>query len=299
MSEPDRQQRARERDDDFRGHVADRAALSTLREVFDDARERGDDRPAFTLLAACLDELGVALPERRTNTVSLEEARDDWMRRLRSANRSASALAAYRAALADLIDFLDRTGGTSSVFAEETIVAYLDDYRERRRPAPATYYRRFTLLRYFFRWLSARAAATDPFRDLEPPSKPRQEAAWLTGDEFARLLEAAGKPRRAIPGLAERDRLVLLALVATGLRRSELLALDWADLDLDSDRPSVLVRCGKGGKPRRQPIPPCARARVRPPARKNRPSGGPAGLLRARRRAVAAGDPRADRPSRG
>lgn len=245
MSEPDRRQRARDRDDVFRGHIADRAALSTL----------GDDRPAFTLLATCLDELGVALPERRTNSVSLEEARDDWMRRLRSANRSASALAAYRAALADLIDFLDRTGRTSSVFAEETIVAYLDDYRERRQPAPATYYRRFTLLRYLFRWLSARAAATDPFRDLEPPAKPRQEAAWLTGEEFARLLEAAGKPRRAIPGLAERDRLVLLALVATGLRRSELLALDWADLDLESARPSLLVRCGKGGKPRRQPIP--------------------------------------------
>jgi hypothetical protein len=134
LSGPDRQLRARDRDVGIRGHAADHAALTTLRDVFDDARERGDDRPAFTLLAACLDELGVALPERREKTVSLEEARDDWMRRLRSANRSASALAAYRAALADLIDFLDRTGRTSSLFVEETIVAYLDDYRERRRP---------------------------------------------------------------------------------------------------------------------------------------------------------------------
>src|SRR5205807_3494995 len=92
------------------------------------------------------------------------------------------------------------------------------------------------------------------FRELAGPSKPRQEAEWLTAEEFARLLEAAGKPRRRRPGLVERDRLVLLALVTTGLRRSELVALDWADLDLDSDRPSLLVRCGKGGKPRRQPL---------------------------------------------
>ena len=96
----------------------------------------------------------------------------------------------------------------------------------------------------------------DPFRDLDAPKKPRQEAAWLTPEEFTRLLEAAGRPHRTLPGLAERDRLVLLALVATGLRRSELLALDWADLDLDSARPSLLVRCGKGGKPRRQPLSP-------------------------------------------
>lgn len=240
--------------------ATDRVALTTLRDLLSDARQRGDTRPALTLLAACLDELGVAPPERRVAMVSLAEARDDWLRRLRSANRSTSALSAYRTALNDLIDFLARSGQAESVFAEQTIVAYLDDYRERAHPAPATYYRRFTLLRYFFRWCSSRAAAPDPFRDLEAPSKPRQEAAWLTGEEFARLLEAAGKPCRRRPGLVERDRLVLLALVATGLRRSELLALDWGDLDLDSAPPSLLVRCGKGGKPRRQPLaPPLAR----------------------------------------
>jgi integrase len=56
--------------------------------------------------------------------------------------------------------------------------------------------------------------------------------------------------------LVERDQFVLRLLVATGLRRAELLALDWADLDLDNERPSLLVRRGKGGKPRRQPLAP-------------------------------------------
>ena len=56
--------------------------------------------------------------------------------------------------------------------------------------------------------------------------------------------------------MAQRDRLVLLALVATALRRSELIALDWGDLDLEGPRPSLLVRCGKGGRPRRQPLAP-------------------------------------------
>lgn len=235
---------------------ADRLALASLQESLREARERGDEQPAFTLIATCLDELGVGLPERGSGPLSLRHAKDEWLRRLRSADRSESTLAAYRTALTDLIDFLDRTGRDRTVFAEETIVAYLDDYRRRARPAQATYYRRFTVLRYFFRWLSQRADAPDPFRDLETPSKPRQEADWLTQDEFRRLLDAAGSPVRRRPGLAERDRLVLLALVATGIRRSELLALDWRDLDLDGERPSLLVRRGKGGKPRRQPLPP-------------------------------------------
>jgi hypothetical protein len=48
---------------------------------------------------------------------------------------------------------------------------------------------------------------------------------------------------------------VLLTLVLTGLRRSELCALDWRDLELDGRKPTLLVRSGKGGKSRQQPIP--------------------------------------------
>ncbi len=105
------------------------------------------------------------------------------------------------------------------------------------------------------RWVSRRSGVPDPFLDLEPPPKPRQDRDWLTPDEFRLLLEAAEHPERNLPGLVERDRLALLTLVTTGLRRSELCALDWRDLELDGKKPSLLVRNGKGGKPRRQPLP--------------------------------------------
>jgi len=234
--------------------ATDRVALTTLRKLLGEARERGDTRPALTLLAACLDELGVALPEPRARTVSLAEAREEWLARLRSSGRSSSALTAYRVALNDLLTFLEKRAGADA-FTEATIVAYLDAYREHARPAAATYYRRFTLLRHFFRWLSRRSGVPDPFLELAAPKKPQHEADWLTAEEFARLLAAACAPLRPRHGLAERDRLVLLALVSTGLRRSELIALDWADLELEGPRPSLLVRTGKGGRPRRQPLP--------------------------------------------
>jgi integrase/recombinase XerC len=141
------------------------------------------------------------------------------------------------------------------VLEEATIVDYLRSYQQRARPAPATYYRRFLLLRRFLRWLSRRDGLPDPFLDLEPPPKPRQERDWLTREEFRRVLDAAGHPERNLPGLAERDRLALLALVTTGLRRSELCALEWRDVELEGRKRSLLVRCGKGGKARRQPLP--------------------------------------------
>ena len=234
----------------------DRLAVTSLSEALWQAREAGDRRPPFAVIAGCLDDLGVALPERRGRGVSLVQAREEWLRRLRSASRSDSTVAAYRIALGDLARWLDAHAEEADLFSEQTIVSYLADYRRRARPAPATYYRRFVLLRRFFRWLSRRAGVPDPFLELDAPGKPRQVADWLTSEEFARLLAAAAAPARAQRGMAQRDRLVLLALVATALRRSELIALDWGDLDLEGPRPSLLVRCGKGERPRRQPLAP-------------------------------------------
>jgi integrase/recombinase XerD len=111
------------------------------------------------------------------------------------------------------------------------------------------------LLRCFMQWLSRREGTPDPFLELAPPSKPQQERDWLTREEFAAMLAAAEHPGKHRHGIVRRDRLVLMALVLTGLRRAELIEAQWRDLDLDGTLPSVLVRCGKGGKPRRQPLP--------------------------------------------
>jgi integrase len=156
-------------------------------------------------------------------------------------------------AIDDLVAWSEANG--RDVLDEAAIVDYLRSYQQRAGPAQATYYRRFLLLRKFLRWVSRREGVRDPFVDLDPPPKPRQERDWLTPEEFRLLLDAAGRPERNLPGLAERDRLALLALVTTGLRRSELCSVEWRDLELDGRKHSLLVRHGKGGKSRRQPLP--------------------------------------------
>ncbi len=233
----------------------DRLALGALEATLAQARDTNDERPALEVLAASLVELGVrAVPAARSGRLVARD-REAWLRRLRSAQRSESTISAYRIAIDDLLAWAESQQRTEELFDEQTIVDYLDAYRQRSKPAPATYYRRFVLLRRFMAWLSRRQGTPDPFLELEAPPKPRQEGEWLTHEEFARLLQAAERPQRRRAGMVERDRLVLLALVLTGLRRSELIAVRWRDLDLDGSRPSLLVARGKGGKPRRQPLP--------------------------------------------
>jgi integrase len=230
----------------------DRAVLTALEEALADARESRDDRPALVVLASCLGVLGAPSTPLPARGVSLRQAGDDWLRRLEAQQKSESTLVGYRVAIDDLLDWSETNG--RDILTETAIVDYLNSYQERAQPAEASYYRRFVLLRKFVRWVCRRDGVPDPFLDLDAPPKPRQERDWLTPDEFRRLLDAAGRPERNLPGLAERDRLVLLVLVTTGLRRSELCALEWRDLELGRE-PSLLVRCGKGSKSRRQPLP--------------------------------------------
>jgi integrase/recombinase XerC len=234
--------------------AADRLALGALEVTLAQARDTNDERPALEVLAGSLVELGVRAVSAARSGRLIARDREAWLRRLRSAQRSESTISAYRIAIDDLLAWAQSEQRTEDLFDEQAIVDYFDAYRRRCNPAPATYYRRFVLLRRFMAWLSRRQGTPDPFPELEAPSKPQQEREWLTHEEFARLIQAAEHPLRLTAGMVERDRLVLMALVLTGLRRSELIAVRWRDVDLDGP-PSLLVARGKGGKPRRQPLP--------------------------------------------
>ncbi len=74
---------------------------------------------------------------------------------------------------------------------------------------------------------------------------------YLEKEEVDRLITAARNPRA---------RLLMLLQWRAGLRVSEALALTPGDLHLDGDRPTLLVRRGKGGKGRFVPIHPELRA---------------------------------------
>jgi hypothetical protein len=133
---------------------ADRVALGAMQAALAVARETGEDRPALEILAGSLAEMGVRGRITARSARLLTRDRDAWLRRLRSAERSVSSLSAYRFAIDDLLSWAERTERTGELFEEPAIVDYLDDYRTRCAPAPATYHRRFLLLRRFMAWVS-------------------------------------------------------------------------------------------------------------------------------------------------
>ncbi|MBE3584657.1 MAG: site-specific tyrosine recombinase XerD [Thermoanaerobacter sp.] len=127
------------------------------------------------------------------------------------------------------------------------VMAYLLKLKKDGR-APSTVSRHLAALKSFYRFLVQEGViSADPTTNLESPRLAQRLPRVLTPEEVDRLL---AQPRTSsAAGL--RDKAMLELLYATGLRVSELISLDLADVNLEHG----FVRCfGKGSKERIIPL---------------------------------------------
>jgi len=116
---------------------------------------------------------------------------------------------------------------------------------------PSSVARRINSLRSFWNYLwDNDYTKTNPFRQVTLPRQPRSLPIYLSEDECRRLMEAAGNQQCQFNAI--RDKAVLMLMVFTGARRSEVLDLGWRDLDLDQQ--TVRFSAAKGDRTRVLPL---------------------------------------------
>jgi integrase/recombinase XerD len=174
-----------------------------------------------------LDFLAYLEFERGLSRNTLEAYRSDLLQYGRFLlERDVSALEASSADVADFLSALATSNGAST----------------------ATIHRKAACLRSFYRHLRREGMLeNDPTAALSAPRRGRRLPHVLTRDEVNRLLAEADSTEPA--GL--RDRALLETMYACGLRASETIGLELADLDLEEQ---VLRAKGKGSKERVVPI---------------------------------------------
>ena len=165
---------------------------------------------------------------------------------------SRNTLEAYGSDLQQYGDYLGRIGVDPLDARSADVIAFvseLADGREGKPPvAPATLQRKIACLRSFYRHLRReQILAHDPTSELRPPRSPNRLPKVLSRDEVNRLLE---QPTGTSPA-ALRDRALLETMYACGLRASEAIGLELADLDLEA---GILRARGKGSKERLVPV---------------------------------------------
>jgi len=108
--------------------------------------------------------------------------------------------------------------------------------------------RKLAALKGFFRYLVAtKRLDKDPLMLINSPKQEKPLPKFLTVDDAFHLLDTV----KTETGLDQRDRAVLEVFYSTGIRVSELVGLDWADIDIQL---GIVRVVGKGSKERIVPI---------------------------------------------
>jgi integrase/recombinase XerD len=182
-----------------------------------------------------------------------------------SAERGAAAntLAGYGRDLADYSQFLVAAGQSVRTVGRDMVTAYIEDL-DNRGLAPSSAARRLSAVRQLHRFLMADGIRTDdPTRIVASPKTRRGLPKILSVEAVGKLLDraqaeaSAAEPESEAQTRAVRLHVLIELLYATGLRVSELVALERKAVMRDASYISIK---GKGGKERIVPLGDAARA---------------------------------------
>ena len=170
---------------------------------------------------------------------------DDFVHHLKTERGlSKNTLAAYRSDLRQFETFVRKAGHSRWDVPPQVVRSFMTDLiqREYRQTSRA---RKLAAVKALYRYLlSSQAVATDPTAGLDGARVTRRRPRIISPAEVERLLEQAADastPERM------RDRAMLEALYATGMRVSELVGLDVEDVDC-WEREIVLGRNGASAR---------------------------------------------------
>ncbi len=168
---------------------------------------------------------------------------------------SENTIAAYRNDLTGLVDFArkeaSKQGSAPSWanFNRQSMLSYMLELKERGYVA-TTIARKVAAARSFFSFLvSEGIIKVDPTENMNSPSVGKALPKPIPINQVRLLLE---QPAKLTTAEAKRDRAMLELLYASGMRISELVALNLGDVNTEGD---YFVRCfGKGRKERIIPL---------------------------------------------
>jgi site-specific recombinase XerD len=187
-----------------------------------------------------------AEPTTRPKFDELSILRDEWTESLQAANRRPLTIKSYRLALDQFREFLKSRGMPLDVRAlrREHVESFLVDL-DAKGNRPATRAQRYRSLQQFFRWAVSRdEIERSPMDRMMAPKVEAPLVPILREDDIRRLLHACDG--RSFDD--RRDAAMVRLLLDTGARRQEVADIRVEDVDFD--RRVVVIRDGKGGRPR-------------------------------------------------
>ena len=161
---------------------------------------------------------------------------------------SRNTVSYYRTALEKFVEYAGEQGVFLAGDVTSTLIrGYIAHMTQQQELSSGGVHARLRALRVFFNWLlREEVIAKNPFLKIKLPRVPEERQDVVEQHEYKLLMQAAKATRKPL-----RNQSIVTTLYDTGLRASELLALQLGHLEPNG---RLWVNKGKGGKDRVVPI---------------------------------------------
>ena len=182
-----------------------------------------------------------------------EQEFEKYLGKEKGASRSTAS--AYIGDIREFGRFMEEKRGKTAETAQNAdVAAFLRELKEQGRSG-ATVNRKLASVRSYYVFMRAQGKSTeDPTAGLKAPKQQRKDIEFLSVDEVNKLLETPGDDAKGI-----RDKALLEMMYATGMKASEIAAVNTGDINLRIGFVSCSGESGKAriiplGKPARRAI---------------------------------------------
>jgi site-specific recombinase XerD len=164
---------------------------------------------------------------------------------------SQRTIEAYTHDLNRFVNFLESTAKTDILLiTKENVRSFL--VQQSITNCAVTRARKLSAIKSLFKYLGREGIIlANPVSDIETPKLPEKEPSFLTESEYHGLITTVR--REATPYYLIRDLTIVMLLLGTGIRLSELVSLTLDRVSLEYSGRSIKVR-GKGNKERIIPL---------------------------------------------
>jgi len=178
-----------------------------------------------------------------------DEIMEEYINYLKSSGRSEKTVKVY---LSEAKKFLSCTQSANITFTDinlKVIFKYLSKAKESRHLSQNSYSRLMIALKCFLLFLyKNEIVKIDLYSDLKIPKKVDKKREVLTDDDIKKVENYLENRVEKFSGENIRDQIIFYLGIKCGLRKSEMIKLNWENIDLDEC--IIKVINSKGGKDR-------------------------------------------------
>ncbi len=173
--------------------------------------------------------------------IDLKIIKDQYINHLTASGKASSTVEGYLSEIERFLKYLESKKIDLYLLESNTLNLYLSNSRKERGLLSVSYSRVVIIIRCFLVFLFKNGyIATDISQDLSIPRKVHKEREYLSAEDILKIENYLKIKRERYKGENVRDRIIFNLGIRCGFRKSEMMKLDWEDVDLENNKLKIL-----------------------------------------------------------